>query len=419
MQKLWKQIKKINGILLVMAVVLPGLFFPSMEVKAKTLNDVKQELEKFIKEKTDNQQQQQLTESQMKDIQNTIVSISGEVEQISTDLVTLQNQIIEAEENIEKKDKEIKELLNFLQVSQGEAAYLEYAFGAKDFTDFIYRMAISEQLSSYNEELMNEYNQLIENNKKRRAEITQKRENLKKKQSDLSKEKSKLGEELQTKKEVALDIEEQITAQKTLLEYYEKKLKCGENEDLTACENRNMVLPPGTAFYRPIVTGHVTSEYSHRCYKLNGKTVCDDHKAIDVTASGNAVPIYASAPGIVASTAYQTKCGGNRVYINHNINGKNYTTFYGHLRKILVEVGDVVTVDTQIATMGGNPAIEYWDECSTAQHLHFTIATGHFGPKKDFDYIRWDAFEENMFNPREMVNFPARGVTFNGRNRKY
>lgn len=418
------QIKKISNIILVLAVVLPGLFFPSMEVEAienkpKTLREAKEQLEQFIKEQKENNEQQQLTEAQIKSVKNRIVEISREIESISNELVTLQEEIVEAEEEIKNKDKEIKEILNFLQVASGESAYLEYAFGAKDFTDFIYRMAISEQLSSYNEELVNKQNELIENNNKRKEEITKKREDLKNKQTELAKEEVKLGQELENQKSFALKVEDQIKEQQGMLEHYEVELKCGLDEDIDECESRNRTLPYGTKFYRPIVSGSVTSEYSHRCYELNGETVCDNHKAIDVSERGSAVPVYASAPGVVAYVQYHTDCGGNRVYINHVINGQNYTTFYAHLRTILVKQDDIVTVDTQIATMGGNPAIEWWDRCSTGQHLHFSMANGHFGAFKDFDYIRWPKFEANMFNPRELVNFPARGVRFENRNRKY
>lgn len=416
-----KKIEKLGNVILVFAIVLPGLFFSSTstEAKANTLRQAKEELEKFIKDKKENNEQQQLTEAQIKSIKNRIVEISGEIEAISNELVTLQEEIVAAEEEIKEKDKEIKEILNFLQISSGESAYLEYAFGAKDFTDFIYRMAISEQLSSYNEELVNKQNELIEKNNKRKIEITEKRESLKNKQTELANEEVKLGQELESQKTFALAIDTQIKEQQALLKNYEENLKCDLDEDLQACENRNMVLPYGTKFYRPIVSGSVTSEYSHRCYQLGGETVCDNHKAIDVSERGSAVPVYASAPGIVAHVQYHTDCGGNRVYINHTINGKNYTTFYAHLRTILVKPNDIVTVDTQIATMGGNPATEWWDKCSTGQHLHFSMANGHFGAKKDFDYIRWTKFEANMFNPREMVNFPARGVRFENRNRKY
>ena len=71
-----------------------------------------------------------------------------------------------------------------------------------------------------------------------------------------------------------------------------------------------------------------------------------------------------------------------------------------------VSVGQVVTASTQIGIMGGNQQTEWWDKCSTGNHVHFTVATGHYLK----DYMSWDTFIANTYNPRETVNFPWSGV---------
>ena len=98
-----------------------------------------------------------------------------------------------------------------------------------------------------------------------------------------------------------------------------------------------------------------------------------------------------------------------------NINGKTYTTGYLHLREFKVSVGDVVTKDTQIAVMGGNPRIEYWDKCSTGSHLHFAVSTGLYFK----DYSSWSSYVAHTINPRSIVNFPSGGTTFYDRTTKY
>lgn len=409
-------LKKAIDILLIIAVVLPGLFFPISKAEAKTLADYRKELEELEAQRDENQQQQQLTQDEINKITASITSNTNTINQLSNDMIKLQEEIVQAEKDIKEKDKEIKEIINFLQVSSGESAYLEYAFGAKDFTDFIYRMAIAEQLSSYNEELMNQYNQLIENNKKKKVEITEKQETLRKKQTELAAQKVKLGDELKTNSDVGLSIDDAIKAQRNAIKYFEG-LKCGENEDTDDCIQRNKVLPLGTAFYRPIVSGRVSSEFGSRCYWLNGEYTCDLHGGIDLTQSGDAVPVYAAAPGIVIGHIDKWRCGGNEVFVIHNINGKKYTTMYAHLRKITVKDGQVVNLDTQIGVMGGDPSRETWDKCSTGQHLHFTIANGHYGT--DYNFAKWDTFEANMFNPRVLLNVPGTGKSFNGRYVKY
>ncbi len=408
-------LKKVSNMILIAVIVLPGLIFPSMDVEAasKTLGDYRKELADWEAQQNENKQKQQLTKDQINQIATSITTNTNTINQLSNDMVTLQNEIVQAEKDIEAKNQEIKELVSFLQVAEGESAYLEFAFGAKDFTDFIYRMAISEQLSSYNEDLMKQYNNLIESNKKKKIEITEKQETLKKKQNELATQKVKLGDELQATSAASVSIEEEIKMIRNQIQYLEK-LKCRENESVDQCVNRNQVLPAGTAFFRPVVSGKITSEFGNRCYWLNGYR-CDFHGGLDMAQSGSAVPVYAAAPGIVVGHTDRGKCGGNMVYIIHNINGKKYTSMYAHLRSIMVRDKQVVTMDTQIGTMGGNPAIETWDGCSSGQHTHFTLANGHYL----VDYMFWSQFEAHMFNPRVLVNAPRLGGSFSGRNRKY
>ena len=138
-------------------------------VQAQTLGDLKSELNDMEKNLNENEQKKELTEEQIEETENKVVEIKANIEQIYSDIDTLNNEIEQLNKDIESRDKEIKEVINFVQVSNGESAYLEYLFGAKDFTDFIYRLVVSEQMTNYNEQLIDDYNQMIvdNNNKKR------------------------------------------------------------------------------------------------------------------------------------------------------------------------------------------------------------------------------------------------------------
>ena len=57
--------------------------------------------------------------------------------------------------------EEIKQIIHYYQVSSSEAFYLEYVFKAKDYTDFIYRLALAEQLSEYRENTIAEQNRYV------------------------------------------------------------------------------------------------------------------------------------------------------------------------------------------------------------------------------------------------------------------
>lgn len=61
-------------------------------------------------------------------------------------------------------------------------------------------------------------------------------------------------------------------------------------------------MPADTSFWRPLKSGHRSSEYGYRTYVLNGKTVSDFHSGLDLTIYPNDnVPVFASASGVVAA----------------------------------------------------------------------------------------------------------------------
>lgn len=94
-------------------------------------------------------------------------------------------------------------------------------------------------------------------------------------------------------------------------------------------------------------------------YPLNKGCVSKDydissHKGIDLACNKEGTEVYSTANGIISSITYKSSCGGNVVYIYHNINGKPYTTIYGHLLEVKVSLGEIVDENTIIGLVGGN-----------------------------------------------------------------
>lgn len=409
-----KKLDKVKNLFLALILLVTCFVSPVQKVEGKTLGDLKKQLQQQIEAYEKNQNEKKMTENQYNTTKNNITSIQNEIVNNQNTIVQLGQEIEELNENILKKEEEIKEIIRFYQLSQGESTYLEYIFGATDFTDFIYRLAISEQLTKYNKELIEKQNKMIEDNKQKQIELKNQESELNEKQEQLNKQLDSLGNRLSEIIDLKVDIEEEIKLQKEAINLYEKQYNCKDSDEISVCTANR--LPADTKFWRPMTTGHRSSEYGSRTYTLNGKRVSDFHTGIDITTSpSDNVPIYAAANGKVAGIVTKASCGGNKIYIHHNINGVTYTTGYVHLRKILVSVGDTVTKDTQIAVMGGNPSIETWDGCSTGAHLHFMIATGLYLK----DYTNWNTFVSKTLNPRNVVNFPSGGNTFYNRTTKY
>ena len=397
--------KKRFNLLIILAIVLSMFSIkPILKVNAKTLRDVKAEVEAAEKRLKDNKNKQTETEEEMKNVQKTVHNNLVEVDNILKRIAYLNDEIAEYDKKIEIKYEEIKKLVNFVQKTEGNNAYLEYIFGAEDFSDLIYRTAVAEQLSSYN-------SKLIDEKTKDKEELEEKQQNLIKKREELEAEYSKLSKALRTIEDAEPTLEEAVKLQRETYQFY-IDLGCKLDDDLNTC-GKNL-LPPSTALFRPLERGYFGYAWGNRCYWLRGKQVCDFHKGVDLSASGLSVPVYAAGVGRVVGVIEKPNawsCGGQVVFISHNVGGKYYTTNYMHLRKIFVKVGDLVDKNTVIAYMGGNPSIETYDSCTTGQHLHFGISEGMF--------TTWGKAKASLINPATVVNFPKLHTWWNDRITKY
>lgn len=381
-----EKVKKI----IIICFLFGSLFFVS-NVKATTLGGLKSQLNKMESDYQQNENSKALTEEQIRQTNTNITNIKASIEQLYIDMETLNKEINKLNDDIVLRDKEMKDVMSFIQVSKGESAYMEYLFGAKDFTDFIYRLVVSEEMTNYNENLINEYNQMIKDKATKNTELVNNEKELKKKQEELRVELAKLGEKLAVQTDTSLSIKEEIKSQREIIKMYEN-LGCNDTQDVSTCGRA--VLPSGTAFYRPLDGGYVTSEWGSRWGGF--------HEGID-TSSGKHSTVYSVGSGVIASIIYKNSCGGNMVIGHYSVGGSTYTAVYAHLYSMNVSVGDIVNKDTQIGIMGGGAETEWYDGCTMGDHLHLTIATGRYG----IDYSSWKTMTSRSINPRSVINFPT------------
>ena len=109
------------------------------------------------------------------------------------------------------------------------------------------------------------------------------------------------------------------------------------------------------------VEGRITSPYGWRRSPFSRRRLF--HYGIDIGAPYG-TPIRAAAKGVILHASYQ-RGYGNLVIIDH---GK-YTTYYAHMSRITVTVGDIVEKGEQIGKVGSTGY-------STGPHLHFEIHHG-------------------------------------------
>ena len=373
---------------------------PPQQVKGKTINGLQQEINDAKKQIEENKNKKQLTQEQIQTVNANISLIDKEIKDGEAKVIALNEESVQLANKIDEKKEEIRKIINFFQLSNGEETYLEYVFGAATFTDFIYRKAVTEQLTKYNKNLVKEFDEMIKINKKKTEEIAAQEKELLKKQATLQSEIVKLRYQTNLLEKDTGDLEDGIVeAQKTLNDL--RRLGCGENEEARACYDRLNTLPVDTQFWRPTNTGVITSYFGPRTYPYVGF-----HYGIDIGIPIG-TPVYAIAAGKVASFNYWNGTG-YVVYVYHNINGVKYTSVYEHLDRYNTYVGAIVDKNTVIAYSGNTGY-------STGPHLHLSILNGWAG----IDYILWsNAYYNNNLNPITKINFPH-GQYWNNRTTWY
>lgn len=381
----------------ILAFLMIALLIP-INVSAKTLGDLKNEYNALEQAYIDKQNEIQNNQNEQGNTSNRIDEVYGEIAQAEADIEALNAKIAELNLKITEKDKQIKAVIKYYQVSNGESELLEYLFSAKSITDFIYRATVTEQLSRYNSDLIDEMHQLIEESKKSIEELHAKEDSLKKLQDELRTKLYLLQMEAQNLADDEDSIEKDIEASKSIIQFYIDS-GCSESDDISVCANEQ--LPVGTRFWRPLQSGYMTSTwYSDYLYYDGGE--CRSHSGVDIGAP-EGTPVYSISDGKVVFAEYGYNGGyGNKIVIQHYINGQNYTSLYGHLSGINVNVGDIVTKDSVIGWVGntGN---------SYGAHLHLNLCVG-----LNSCISRWQTTD-----PGAYINFPPNHTSYYDRTTYY
>lgn len=363
--------KKILNILTIFIIILPMLCAPEV-TQALTLAQFEKQVEDYTAELTSKQNAVAKNDEEVAKIKKQIQSTENQIISAKYDITRLEKDIDALNDKIYSKQEEVKKIVNFVQKSNGISSYLEYIFGAKSFTELIYRAAVAEQMSSYNERLVKEYNDLIEQNKKKQEDLRVKNEENAKLQVELAQQKSQIEASSEIIRGTMPSVEERIQEAKKNVEYY-KNLGCGKNEDIQDCQYRisSRGIPAANGFYKPTLIGKITNPYVkniHLGYDIVS-TTSDKNIAVHPIAQGQVYLIYSDS--CTTSNWCDYGCNGNAriVVIRHNVGGKYIYSSYVHLSSYgNIQEGQIVFPTTIIGYMGTSG-------CSTANHLHLEMAT--------------------------------------------
>ena len=400
--------KKTGKLLLVFILVLFITMTPvlvSAGTNARTLKELRGELQALKNKQAQQNANKNATKSKISNAKNDIGNKRTEIENNTKDIAdaTAESEqlTVEIEEGKEKLDK----LMAVYQIASENNTYLEYVFDSKSYDDLVYRSALSEQLMTYINDEIATWNNKIEKNDELKVTLAEKSKQLESDINSLSSSIDQWNIYLSKLEEGYVSIKEDISSTEELIKYY-TSIGCGENEDLEKCA----AVKGDTRFIRPLKKGTLTSYYGYRTSPTTGAKN-QFHSGVDIGGNAEGTPVYSIANGMVGKIIRQYSCGGNMVYVYHTVKGVQYTSTYMHLLTINVSVGQSVTSQTQIGTVGGGKGTRAWEQCSTGAHLHLSLATGWYGKT----YTTSSQWKAHLLNPQSYVSIPNKGQWFYSR----
>ncbi len=400
-------IKKIGGItgriLMIMILLLSQYIMPvEVNARAETLNDLKDELYQLEEDRDQNESDIKYTEDQIKEKSEDIAEAHAAIETSKLEVEQTKKDIEESNIKIEDLSESATQLFVLQTQIRDQEKNLEYITGATSMTDLIMRSKALEILLNESKNQINIFENLILENQQKELDLIKEQETLNNNISSYEAKIDSLEGNLTSFVEITMDIDEEIENQRNLIAYYED-LGCKADQNLEDC----VEIANNTGWLKPTTSGYISSGYGYRwiwgSYSF--------HNAVDIAGNKEGTNIYSATTGTVAAVTYRSSCGGNKVYIHSYVNGEPYTISYLHMLNVYVEVGDKVSNQDVIGTVGGGSQT-YWDNCSTGAHLHFGVATGlYYGGGPD-GYTSYSTYIARSIEP---PGFPSLGGKYTSR----
>ena len=375
--------KKLRILLIIWLITFTILPINITKAANKTLGDYKKEVAELEAKANRNKRLSQEAQNNINIKRQAIVSANNTIELNERKVEESKIKVTESEEEIKVKTEELKDTINNFQYAgtSSESVYLDFIFDSESISDMIEREAIIERIATYTDEQLKGLEKLINDNKQLQVQLAEDNVNLENSIEANEKEVDKLEAYVASLASIGMDYDEELKALKNQVTLYEKA-GCKNDDSIDDCYfNRGGY---SSSFSRPLNYGKVTQAWGH-----NG------HAGMDLGGNVPGTPVYAPANGTVAHTAYHQSCGGNIVYIHHQVGGKAYTSEFGHLRSYTVSPGQKVTKGQVIGYVGGDSSTWYYDKCTSGTHLHYSIAYGYYLGAGVNGYKSWSTFKSN------------------------
>ncbi len=279
------------------------------------------------------------------EIEATVALISGYNKQIEEKNLEIaaENEKLDAAYNVVRERIRAKR-------EDGNVDFISIILEADGLTEFFTQVDRFMCMLEYDEQLLQTYNDSIVNLEKLKAELTEAKAALDTQMKNLGERKNELETDRAAAKKLVATTENKLASAEadlenvTAMEEQYSKQREELLANLAKTTNQKYV---GGEFLWPLPTAYmkISSGYGHRIHPVTGKP--QFHRGIDIPAPYG-TEIYAVNDGTVVECSYNY-ADGYYITISH---GGGVASFYSHLSRYRVNVGDKVTRGQVIANVG-------------------------------------------------------------------
>ena len=327
-------------------------------------------------------EQKNLTDQKIFLLHQQVQNISQQITAYNTLIADKQDELDAATARWQELNEKYKERIRAME-ENGKVSYWSVLFKANNFSDFLDRLNMIEEIAAADRRRLEELNDAATAVKQAKDDLAAEKTALESSKKELEassleleesqKESDKLLKELiaveeEYKKLLAVAEQQKVEAQGSVdqLEYAYDAAKEREYQEWLASQ------PPGTGagagtnvvdgitWVTPIRYTYFSSPFGYRIHPIYGDYRF--HYGVDLSAP-QGTPIYASRSGQVTIASYEAGGAGYWVSINH-LDG--FSTRYMHMTHFIVSPGQYVAAGQVIGYCGSTGG-------STGPHLHFGV----------------------------------------------
>lgn len=318
-------------------------------------------------------------DGQLMTLQEKLAELEMRIAEKEQEVVQIQEQLRQAEENEANQYASMKQRIQFMY-EKGNQTYMTLLFEAEDLADMLNKAEYIEEISSYDRNMLVQYQDTRQAISVLKEQLEQEQENLLASKEEATAREGEMSDLIVQKQEQIENYESDISNKEQAIKEYEAEI-AAQNATIAALENK--IAQAEAEQRNRDVSGNDTEETP--AYSYSGGTFCwpapsytrisDDygwrihptlgvqqfHNGVDMAAPGGS-PILAAESGVVIAASYSSTMG-NYIMIHH---GNGLYTIYMHASALYVSTGQTVSRGQKIAAVGSTGR-------STGNHLHFSV----------------------------------------------